>query len=234
MSNTLITKKGRNQKHDIIEEIHNYGLLIDTREIFLHGEPGDNNEDSGVEFRMANKLLKNLRFLESAGDGPIIVHQHSIGGYIFDGLMIYDIIASCQCHIVFIMHGEACSMGSVIPQAADTRVIMPSCIFMIHEGSYDFSGTYKQVKSSSQMWQKIQERFLDIYTPVCINGHFFQKEQADDKYVRSYIQEKMDQKEDWWLSAREAVAFGFADAVLGDNGYETIDNIRNLINEYRQ
>ena len=37
MSNTLITKKGRNQKHDIIEEIHGYNICIDTREIFCMG-----------------------------------------------------------------------------------------------------------------------------------------------------------------------------------------------------
>ena len=229
MSNTLITKKGRNQKHDIIEEIHNYNLCLDTREIFLHGEPGEDNSDSGVEFRMANRFLKNIRFLEAAGDDPIVVHQHSVGGEWSDGMMIYDISTHCQCHIIFIMHGDACSMGSIIPQAADTRIIMPYCTFMIHDGSTNLTGTHKQIQSAAQLEEKWREQMLEIYSSVCINGHYFQKEQTTAKKVREYIIGKMNEKEDWWLTAREAVAFGFADAVLGDEGYETIEGIRNLI-----
>ena len=229
MSNTLITKKGRNQKHDIIEEIHSYNLCIDTREIYLHGEPGNESEDSGVEFRMANRFLKNIRFLEAAGDDPIIVHQHSIGGDWSEGMMIYDIITHCQCHIIFAMHGLACSMGSIIPQAADTRIIMPNCLFMIHDGSTSLDGTHKQVQSAAQLEEKMRDQMLDIYASVCVNGHYFQKEQATAKKVREYLISRMNEKEDWWLNAREAVAFGFADAVLGDESYDTIENIRDSI-----
>lgn len=229
MSNTFITKKGRNQKHDIIEEIHNYHVCLDTREIYLHGELGEENSDAGVEFRMANRFLKNIRLLEAAGDDPIIVHQHSIGGIWSDGMMIYDVIVHCQCHVIFIMHGTACSMGSIIPQAADTRLIMPSCVFMIHDGSTCLTGTHKQVQSAAQLEEKMREQMLDIYSTVCINGHFFQKEQATIKKVREYLINKMNEKEDWWLSAREAVAFGFADAVLGDSEYETIETTKESI-----
>jgi ATP-dependent protease ClpP protease subunit len=229
MSNTLITKKGRNQKHDIIEEIHSYNLCIDTREIFLHGETDSESYDAGVEFRMSNRFLKNVRLLEAAGDDPIIVHQHTDGGDWYSGMMIYDAIIACQCHVIFIMHGTACSMGSIIPQAADTRIVMPSCTFMVHDGSTNLNGTHKQVQSAAQLEEKMRDQMLDIYASVCINGHFFQKEQATDKKVREYIINRMNEKEDWWLNAREAVAFGFADAVLGDEGYETIEGIRDSI-----
>lgn len=229
MSNTLVTKKGRNQKHDIIEEIHSYNICIDTREIYLHGEPGEESCDGGVDFRMANRFLKNLRFLEAAGDDPIIVHQHSIGGDWAEGMMIYDLITNCSCHIIFVMHGTACSMGSIIPQAADTRIIMPNCSFMVHEGSTLLDGTHKQVQSAAKLEEKMLDQMLDIYASVCVNGHFFQKEQADAKRVRAYIRDKMNDKEDWWLFARETVAHGFADAVLTDEGYESIDSIKETI-----
>lgn len=231
MSNSIITKKGRNQKHDIIEEIHNYNICLDTREIFIYGEPGNENEDSGVEYRMSNRFLKNIRLLEASGDSPIMIHQHNIGGEWADGIMMYDSIVSCNCYIIFIMHATACSMGSIIPQAADVRIIMPNCTFMIHDGytGIDSSLTYKQSRSWTNMETKTRDIMLDIYANVCVNGHYFQKEQADTKEIIQYIKNKMDQKEDWWLFAREAVAHGFADAVLGDEGYETIDNIRESI-----
>jgi len=229
VSNTLITKKGRNQKHDIIEEIHSYNLLLDTREVFLHGEPGENSEDGGVDFRMANRLLKNIRLLEAAGDDPIIIHQHGIGGDWSSGMMMYDIIANCQCHVILVMHGDASSMSSIIPQAADTRIIMPNCIFMIHEGYDNLDGTHKQIISATKVLDKLRERMLDIYVSVCINGHFFQHEQADEKKVREYLVNKMNEKEDWWLLPKEVVLYGFADGVLGSEGYDNLDQIRNSI-----
>jgi ATP-dependent protease ClpP protease subunit len=120
-------------------------------------------------------------------------------------------------------------MGSIIPQAADTRIIMPNCLFMIHDGSTNLEGTHKQVQSAAQLEEKMRDQMLDVYASVCVNGHYFQKEQATDKKVREYIIAKMNEKEDWWLTAREAVAFGFADAVLGDEGYDNIESTRDSI-----
>jgi len=231
MSNTLITKKGRNQKHDIIEEIHEYNIMLDTREIFLYGESDSEACDSGIDFRMANKFLKNLRLLESSGDNPIIIHQYSTGGEWHSGMSIYDMIHSSSCHIIFIMHGTACSMGSIVPQAADTKIIMPNCIFMVHDGYTGINSdlTHKQSLSWNAMEVQTREVMLDIYCGVCVNGHLFQKEQADQKKIRKFIIDKLDQKEDWWLFARDAVRYGFADAVLGDDGYENIESIKESI-----
>jgi ATP-dependent protease ClpP protease subunit len=223
-----IITKTRNQKSYIIEELHLYNILFDTREIFLHGAL-DSEEDSGVDFRMANNFAKNLRLLENTGDDPIIIHQHSIGGCWDSGMMLYDLIINCGCHVICIMHGTACSMGAIVPQAADTRIIMPNCTFMMHDGDMSIEGTHKQVTSAVNMICACREQMLDIYSSVCVNGHFFQKEQADEKKVRQYIIEKMNEKEDWWLSSRETVAYGFADAVLGDDKYESFSNVRDLI-----
>ena len=33
-------------------------------------------------------------------------------------------------------------------------------------------------------------------------------------------------REDWWVSGEDAVENGFADAVLGDNKYESINSIK--------
>lgn len=229
MTDVLLSRKTRNQKHDVIEETHNYNILLDTREIFLCSE-GD-NEDNGIDFKVANKFLKNLRILESNGDGPIIIHQHSIGGDFFEGLLIYDAILNSKCHIIFVMHGVAASMGSVIPQAADTRIIMPSCVFMVHEGytGIDSDYTCKQSRSFLEIEDKLLDLILDIYCNVCKNGLIFQKDQADSKTVRSILKDKITQKQDWWLFAREAVNYGFADAVLGDEGYESLNIIKESI-----
>lgn len=225
MNSLYLNKKTRNQKHDIIEELHVHNILFDTREIFIHGEIAS-EEDQAVDFRMANRFLKNLRLLEQSGDGPIVIHQHSLGGAWDCGMMMYDAITNSPCHIIFLMHGTACSMGSIVPQAADVRIIMPSCTFMVHTGYTDIGGhTYKQSQSWSEMEKKQTETMIDIYTKVAINGPYFQAGKMDEKKVKRFITAKMDQKEDWWLFAKDAIRYGFADGILGEKGYETIDSI---------
>jgi ATP-dependent protease ClpP protease subunit len=232
MSNLSLNKKTRGQKHDIVEEIHNHNILLESREIFIHGDFGS-EEDPAVDFRMANKFLKNIRLLEQTGDHPIIVHQHSLGGFWDAGMIMYDAILHSPCHIIFIMHGTACSMGSIIPQAADTRIVMPNCTFMVHTGYTDIGGhTYKQSQSWAEMEKRQTEKMLDIYSGVAVHGSYFQAGRMDDKKVRKFLMSKMDQKEDWWLFAEDIVKYGFADAILGDKKYETIDTIRDtIINE---
>jgi ATP-dependent protease ClpP protease subunit len=230
MSN-ILNKKTRNQKHDIVEEVHCYDVLIDTREIFIHGDVDGSCEDSGVDFRMASKFIKNIRILEHISSDPIIIHQHSIGGNWDAGMMIYDAIINSSCYIIFIMHGTACSMGSIVPQAADLRIISPNCTFMVHLG---YSGIYgyshKQAQAWAEMEKHINNTMLDIYVNVAMKGKFFidYKINRYDK-IKKYILNKINQKDDWWLFAKDAVLYGFADGVLGDGEYESIEYVRNNI-----
>jgi ATP-dependent protease ClpP protease subunit len=229
---TPLSKKTRNQKSYIIEEVHKFGLCLDTREIFLHGYFDNGEEDPGVNYQMANTFLKNIRILESCGEDIIIIHQHNLGGYVHDGMMIYDAIANSTCHVLLIMHGIAASMGAVIPQAADTRVIMPNTMFMVHDGS---SGgdvlTYKQVQSVSAYEREWYNITMGIYGGVCVHGDFFKTGGYDEDGVIKFIKKKLDQKEDWWLLSNDVVKYGFADAVWGDQNYENIEKIKVGINE---
>jgi ATP-dependent protease ClpP protease subunit len=64
---------------------------------------------------------------------------------------------------------------------------------------------------------------LEIYADRCKDGLFF-KGYTINK-IKTFIKGKMDQYEEWYLTAREAVQYGLMDAVLGDTGYETIKDI---------
>lgn len=220
-------RRSIDQKHSIIETVHSYSIVFDTREIFIHGEPDVEGLDAGIDFRVANKFLKNIRLLEKSGSDPIIVHQYTDGGCWDSGMMMYDIIKNCSCYIIFVMHGISASMGSIIPQSSDVRIIMPNCLFMIHGGSNQTDGTYKQLQSLAEIGKHTYDTMLEIYTNVAINGPFFQENNYTIRKVRNFLVNKMNQKEDWWLSSREVVKYGFCDAVFGDKGYENIDIIRN-------
>ena len=110
------TTQPNTSDHSYISEAHDHDIIISSREIFLHG-PIEDGEHSGIDSPKTNKSLKNLQILDSINNNPIVIHQQSIGGEWESGMMIYDAIQQSPSSFIFICHGVAASMGSIIPQA---------------------------------------------------------------------------------------------------------------------
>lgn len=187
--------------------------LIDPKDrvMFLHGsaEP-DSDQDGGVNWKMANQFHKNIYLLDKSPD-PIIIHQHSIGGEHPSGMMIYDLIKNSKSHSTMICHGEVCSMGTVILQAPDVRLAMPSCSFLIHYGFTSGDGAYQDVQNRSRFEHILTTRMLDIYAERCCEGEYFKGKNKSK--VRNFLYTKL-KSGDWWLDAKEAKYYGFIDGIL--------------------
>ena len=213
----------------IVDEMHRFNILLESREIFLHGYVDNVEEDPGVDYRMACNFTKNISLLERIDNTKCItVHQHSIGGDWTDGMMIYDSIQTCSAPVVIICHGIAASMGSIIPQAADLIISMPNCWWLIHDGCTDVSGhTMRQAKSWHEWEDKLTRQMMDIYVDVCSKAEMFKDK--TEKQVQNYIRKQLDKKEDWWLSAQDAVSHGFSDGVFGTKGYRDLDEIKSHV-----
>ena len=87
----------------IVSEAHEYDVITTKREIFLHSYY-DGEDDAGIEYRVANRFLKNLKILESLSNEPIIIHQHTVGGEWECGMVIYDSLVATPCPLIFICH----------------------------------------------------------------------------------------------------------------------------------
>ena len=89
-----------NINQDKLYDFHNYACNIKTREIFLHNHFGNNDEENpGVEYKMSNTFLKNIRALDQEGSQDILVHMQSIGGEWSDGMAIFDAITMCKSKV---------------------------------------------------------------------------------------------------------------------------------------
>ena len=91
---------------------------------------------------------------------------------------------------------------------------MPYACFMVHWGTYSDSGHYLTVKSGMEFGQKTEKMMLDIYSEKCVDGPFFKSQNMNVQDVSKYIEDKIITKSDWWLTAEEAVHYGFADQVF--------------------
>lgn len=205
------------QRSELVYQLHEYGLLVDTREVWL---AGDISDDSAFE------TLSNLRLLETQNRDPILLHCISPGGDWSYGMAIYDGLRACTCPTTVLVHAHAASMSSIIPQGADLRILAPNTDVLIHYGSELIGGNTQSVISTAE-WSKVcRERMLDIYAARCYRGLWFRKKKYSRDAVREWLRRQIDKKQDYWMDSREAINYGFFDAILGDKPYQTVEQLR--------
>lgn len=215
---------------DAIFNLHEYGVNPYTREIFLHSylheESGaDFETEPGMDYRMAAAFIKNIRLLNHQGGENILVHQSSCGGDWNYGMAIYNVIKTSESPVTILAYAHARSMSSITLQAADLRILMPDCDFLVHHGHLGFDDRATAVESNIEWWTRHEKpRMVEIYAERCRGGAFFKNKTK--KQIKDYILGKMQTKSDWILTAKEAVNYGFADGILGQGKYKTIEATR--------
>ena len=213
-----------------IAEVHDHDIIVSSREIFLSGYDLQ-EEDAGIDYRVATKFIKNLKILESFNFDPIVIHQYSAGGEWESGMAIYDAIQHSEASFIFICHGLAASMGSIIPQAVHgkgVRLTMPNCYWLIHEGEQSMEGTVKQVRSYYEFCKLSKDQMYDIYAEACYEtGEYF--EDSTKTKTKDFIKRRLESKEDWWLTAQDANKYGFVDGILGCENYKSIQVIKDRL-----
>lgn len=193
-------------------DLNSETLDVENRIIYLN-EKDDTVETPGVDYRMAQTFIKNINSLQNISDDPIIIYMQTVGGCWYSGMGIYDAIKLSKCKVTMIGYSLLCSMGSIIMQAADKRILMPHCAFMCHYGSTNASGDFLSAHNYAKFDKFNMQTMIDIYAECCQRGQFF-KERGDTlSKIKSYIKRKL-KDGDWYMTAEEAVYYGFADIIL--------------------
>lgn len=209
------------RKNEEASEIHDFGLSYNTREIFLFNDFIDNNT--------AQQFIKNLRILENSKN-LITIHQLSNGGDTNSGMAIYDAIRNSSCKFLFITYGLAASMGALIPQAVHgngLRISMPSCVWLVHEGSIEIEDNRQVVRSYLDADRLFLENMYNIYSGVCQNSEYFSGDKQST--IKNYIKRKLQSKQDWWLASSDALTYGLCDGIFGTDEYKDLKTIQALI-----
>jgi ATP-dependent Clp protease protease subunit len=132
----------------------------------------------------------------------IEIQINSPGGSIFDGFALIDFIRDLQAkehHITMLAYGMAASMGGVLLQVGDERVMGANCLLLIHEGSLGAIGDFGKVEDRVKLMGLMHERILDLFT-------------SRSKVSKAMIKRNW-QRRDWWMTADEALKHGFIDAI---------------------
>jgi ATP-dependent Clp protease protease subunit len=131
---------------------------------------------------------------------PITVYINSFGGCWFNGFAVYDIIKACPATVTAYVVGSAMSMGSLILQAADHRVIYPNATVMVHDGSWNVEDTVQSFHNWAEFSKKAQQQMYGIYAGRSGRPPSFWKKKCAADLI---------------LSAKEAKELGLVDEILG-------------------
>jgi ATP-dependent Clp protease protease subunit len=170
-----------------------YSRLLKDRIIFLGTE---------IDDAVANTVIAQLLFLESQDKTKDIrLYINSPGGSVTAGLAIYDAMQYVEPDLSTICVGLAASMAAVLLAAGakGKRFALPNSEVMIHQVLGGFQGQATDIKIHAERILKTKDRLNDI-----LAGHTGQSKGRVEK----------DTDRDYFLSAKEALAYGLIDKVI--------------------
>lgn len=225
-------KSTRSEIEQLINDVHSHCINVRDREIYLHGVYGaERDEDPGIEYQSCSTFIKNLHILNSQGEGAILLHMTiPTGGSWTEGMAMFNAIRFSKSPVVILAYGQVSSMSGVLLQAADKRVLMPDCYFMIHHGSIGFEEVNSiAAKSIIDINELSCKRMLEIFARRAKKGAYFKERNYNEQSIMRFIDGKIHNKSDWYLTDKEALYYGMCDGILGEKGFESINNIRDAI-----
>ena len=145
-------------KKENIDRFFDYDVLLDSRTILIA-----DSSDDGVDNAMANRFLKAMVILEQSNKNPIRVILKSLGGCIYNGAAMFDSIKNSPCHVTIEVYGCAMSMGAVILQAADERIMQPSALLMLHDGTFGMTDAPRTFENWAAVSKKQRQQMYKIF-----------------------------------------------------------------------
>jgi len=179
-----------------------YSRLLKDRIIFM-GSP--------INDEIANLLIAQLLFLESENpDKEINFYINSPGGAVTAGLAVYDTMQYIKSDIVTVCIGQAASMGALLLAAGTQgkRYSLPNTRIMIHQPMGGSQGQASDIAIQAKEILRLKDTLNDI-----LKFHT----NRDLKQIQS------DTDRDFFMSGKEAKAYGIIDHVILNR--DDLDNL---------
>lgn len=167
--------------------------LLDARTLIIAEEVTD------VLYRKVATMLTLLERKDKAA--PITVFVNSPGGSADSGFAIYDLFRFSPCPIITVANGVVASSAVLIFLGGEQgkRVTMQNARFLLHQPSTATRGQASDIDITAKEISKIRRRYNEIVA---------------DATGRDFALVEKDSDRDFWLSAKEAVEYKLANAVV--------------------
>ncbi len=174
-----------------LDSLFDYGVNIAKRSVYLFGE---------ITEERAARVIKGLRFLDTPRK-KITLYINSMGGNIYDAFAIYDVCRSLKSPLEIIVVGTCMSAATIILLAGTKgrRFVSKNLSLMVHHGSYDISGRFKDVTSETRHIRNLEKRWHEIFA-------------KHTSKTKAYW-DKICEKSDYYFGAKQAIQLKLADKI---------------------
>lgn len=159
---------------------------------------------AGVEAESVQACMAELgQWSRREPGSPITIIFNSPGGSVLDGLALFDYLRRLRSgghHVTTVALGRAASMGAVLLQAGDRRIMGANAFLLIHEVHNTSAGKVSELEDGVEFTRRLQKRLQAILA-------------ERSSLTEAQIARRWARKE-WWVDADEAVGIGLADAVF--------------------
>ena len=185
------------------ENMNKENANLADRFIILDGKV---NED--MSKKVTEKILKlnindeKLR-VEKADftERPVKLILNTVGGSIYEANSIVGTVETSVTPVHTYCYGKTMSAGFYIFSSGAKRFASPLSSFMYHDASVGMFNTIEGLKNDFEWYEKLRDQ-MDEYLLSVTN------------LPREMMDYKKSRKEDWYLTAREALQYGLADELL--------------------
>jgi len=171
-----------------------YSRLLIDRIIFL---------GQAIDDHVANIIIAQLLFLENQSpETDIKIYINSPGGSVTAGMAIYDTMKYIKSDVSTICVGMAASMAAVLlaSGAKGKRLILPNAEVMIHQVMGGMEGQASDIKIHAEHILRMKKQLNTI-----LADHTGQNIETIEK----------DTDRDNFMTAKEAIAYGLVDKIVG-------------------
>lgn len=168
-----------------------YGFDIPTRTIYVGGY---GHEEGGVDFLMADRVIKGLIILDSLSHEPINMIINNFGGEDDHTRAMLAAISQCESLVIGTVYGRAESAAAWLLQGCGWRRMHSLANLMLHmgEGTKDRHTRVLDQQFSTLVLKRIREK--------------------DPTYTRRRLENRL--QDDWYVYADTVLQLGLVDEVL--------------------
>jgi len=164
-------------------------------EIWIYEQIGEDFWTGGGT--TAKSFQKELSKISAS---QIDLHINSPGGEVFDGITIYNLIKQHPANVTTYIDGLAASIASVIALAGDRIIMAENALYMMHNPFGFVMGTAAEMRSMADVLDKVSGSIIGTYAG---------KSGKTDDEIKALLDAET------WMSADEAMEFGFVDEISG-------------------
>lgn len=168
-------------------------------EMFLYGEiTHDKWFDDEVT---AKEFAEDLSALNGC---DLKLRINSPGGDVFAAQAIYNQLKDYKGYVTVQVDGLAASAATIITCAGDTVIMPENALFMIHNPLTWAVGNAEEMRKTADNLDIVRDTIISVYLS-----------RTKDKVTEDELKDMMDAET--WLTADEAVNYGFADSVTDEH-----------------